>query len=243
MYPWIKAINPFDMDAHPHWTLYYKIKWEQLADIVDIHNLKILDFGSGGGWTANYLAKNNEVVAIEPKVPQGRKCENHYTQIEGNFENLKDFEDGSFDIIVCHNVLEYAAENDERIKILKEFSRLLKTGGILSVEKNNGAGRIFSQVVFANDIEKAVSLLEGEIMQGPFGKVVLYEPEDLVKWGENLKIEKVLSNRTFFGLQQNDEIKHEPDWAEKMFEIEMKVADMEPYKSIALFHHVLLRKL
>ena len=29
----------------------------------------------------------------------------------------------------------------------------------------------------------------------------------------------------------------------KMFDIEMKVSNVEPYKSIALFHHVLLRKL
>ena len=245
MYPWVKALNPYTSRNHPHTILSYKIKWAQLADFVDLHNLKILDFGSGAGITANYLAKNNEVVAIEPREEciKEREQENNYTHIHGNYEKLKDFKEGSFDLIVCHNVLEYAEENNERVIILKEFSRLLKKGGILSVEKNNGAGRIFSVTVFEYDIPKAIDLLEGNIMQGPFGKVVLYDPEDLVKWGDNLKIEKVLSNRTFFGLQQNDEIKHEPDWVDKMFDIEMKAADMEPFKSIALFHHVLLKKL
>jgi hypothetical protein len=71
--------------------------------------------------------------------------------------------------------------------------------------------------------------------------VDLYAPEDLIKWGGNLRIEKVLSARTFYGLQREDII-HKPDWINKMFELEMKVADMEPYKSISLFHHVLLKK-
>jgi SAM-dependent methyltransferase len=240
MYPWIKALHDFN---HPHYIIMYKIKWAQLADFIELRNLKILDFGSGGGLTANYLAKNNEVIAIEPNLPKDRVCENNYTQIQGNFEKLKDFENGSFDVVVCHNVLEFAAENDERVIIVKEFSRLLRRGGILSVEKNNGAGRIFSNVVFENNITKAMNLLDGGFNANNFGRVVLYDPEDLIKWSDSkLKIEKVLSNRTFYGLQQNDEIKHEPDWLDKMFEIEMKVADMEPYKSIALFHHVFLRK-
>ncbi|MEY8432800.1 class I SAM-dependent methyltransferase [Lachnospiraceae bacterium 48-42] len=40
-----------------------RIVWKQLGDIRD---KKILDFGSGIGVTANYLAEHNEVTAIEP---------------------------------------------------------------------------------------------------------------------------------------------------------------------------------
>ena len=227
----------------PTWVLLYKLKWTQLADIIELKNLKILDFGSGFGLTANYLAKDNEVIAIEPRADciEERIRKNSYTQIQGKLEKLKDFTDGSFDVVVCHNVLEFASENDERIEIVKEFSRLLKTGGILSVIKNNGAGRIMSKVVAENKIDDAIDLLEGGYISNVFGRVDLYEPEDLVKWGGNLKTEKILSARTFYGLQR-DEIKHESDWSAKMFDIEMKVADMEPFKSIALFHHVLLRK-
>lgn len=39
-----------------------RIAWRQLGDI---HDKKILDFGSGIGMTANYLAENNDVTAIE----------------------------------------------------------------------------------------------------------------------------------------------------------------------------------
>ena len=44
-------------------------------------------------------------------------------------------------------------------------------------------------------------------------------------------------------LQQNNDIKYEPDWIDKMFEIEKKVCDIEQYKNIAFLNHVLLRKI
>jgi S-adenosylmethionine-dependent methyltransferase len=57
--------------------LFYRVVWEQLSQIT---NSKILDFGSGLGITANHLAKNNDVVAIEPNTDmvEERICENSY---------------------------------------------------------------------------------------------------------------------------------------------------------------------
>jgi ubiquinone/menaquinone biosynthesis C-methylase UbiE len=168
-----------------------------------------------------------------------RECENKYTQIIGNFEKLNDFSDDTFDVIICHNVLEFASE---RVEIVKEFSRILKSGGVLSIVKNNNDGRIMSKAV-ANDIDGAIDLLEGGHISNTFGTVYVYNPEELTKWGCNLKIEKILSLQTFFGLQSNENKKHEPQWMDKVFDIEMKVSDLEPYKSVSLFNHVLLRKL
>ena len=232
----------------PRSSLLNKLAWAQLSDIIELKNLKTLCFGIKDDGMAKNLAKNNEVIIPEPKfVLEEMRYENDYTKlVQDKIENLKDFDDGSFDVIVCHHILEYSPEN-ERIKIMKEFSRLLKSNGILSVLKNNGAGRIMFKVVCVNEIDYAENLLDGGYNTTPFGKVVLYNPEDLTEWGDNLKIEKILSIQTFYGLVQiydmEGRMKHEPDWLNKMFDIEMKVADTEPYKSIALFHHVLLRKL
>ena len=235
-----------DNFKQPWGVLYYRLVWAQLADIVDIKNLKILDFGSGLGKTSNYLAKDNEVTAIEPNTDmiEEREQENNYTQINGTIEKLKDFSDNYFDIVVCHNVLEFAVTYDvEPSEIVKEFSRVLKTGGILSVVKHNKAGKIIFKVVFENNIDEAVSLLDGDESSNIFGKINYYDPEDLVKWGSNLKIEKILGTRILGQLQQNNDIKYEPDWIDRMFEIEKKVCDLEPYKSMAFCHHVLLRKI
>ena len=55
-------------------------------------------------------------------------------------------------------------------------------------------------------------------------------------------LEKILGIRTFWDLQQNQEIQEDKAWQEQMLEIELKVSDLEEYKSIASFHHVILRK-
>ncbi len=226
---------------NPNIVMLYKLKWAQLERHIETKNLKILDFGSGFGTTSNYLAKNNEVIAIEPNADmvEERECENKFTQIIGKFEKMYDFDDDTFDLIVCHNVLEFALERSE---IVKEFSRILKSGGVLSIVKNNNDGRIMSKAI-ANDIDGAVDLLEGGHISNTFGTVHVYNPEELTKWGCNLKIEKILSLQTFFGLQSNEEQKLDPQWMDKVFALEMKVSDLEPYKNVSLFNHVLLRKL
>ena len=53
-----------NLDLLQPWEkLMKQIVWQQMGEI---ENKKILDFGSGIGVTAEYLAKNNEVIAIEP---------------------------------------------------------------------------------------------------------------------------------------------------------------------------------
>jgi len=46
----------------PWGKLFYRLVWNHLH----CEGKRILDFGSGLGITANYLAKKNEVIAIEP---------------------------------------------------------------------------------------------------------------------------------------------------------------------------------
>lgn len=48
---------------HAPWgKLFYQLVWHN----IECEGKKILDFGSGFGITADYLAKNNQVTAIEP---------------------------------------------------------------------------------------------------------------------------------------------------------------------------------
>ncbi len=226
----------------PWSVLYYKLVWEQLSQVT---NSKILDFGSGLGITANYLAKNNDVVAIEPdaNMIDMRICDNNYKQIIGNIEQLREQEDNSFDVVICHNVFEYVKERKE---IFREFYRVLKPNGIISIVKHNHVGRIMQKIVFENNADEAISLLDGEAAKVMnFGQVHYYNINDVREWIGDLdvNIEKILGVRTFFALQQNNEIKYEPMWQEKMFEVEMKVCDIDEYINISFYNHILLRKL
>lgn len=226
-------------DLQPWECLMKKIVWEQLGDIC---GKKILDFGSGIGVTANYLAKNNDVIAIEPdeESVNGRWADNQYVQIKGSTEALRKFEDETFDKIICHNVLEYAEDRED---IVKEFGRILKNDGKISVVKHNRAGRVMQMVVLLNDFEHAHSLLDGnDGTTSMYGAIRYYEDEDIENWCPSLMIEKTLGMRTFWDMQQNQENHKDPDWQDKMVEIEMRVSDMDEYKEIAFFHHLIIKK-
>lgn len=224
----------------PTWELLSKqMIWKQLGSI---HNKKILDFGSGNGVTASFYAKDNEVIAIEPseEVLVNRVCDNDYMQITGSTKELKQFGNESFDVILCHNVLEYA---EDRECIVNEFYRLLKPNGLLSVVKHNRTGRVMQMVVLLNNFENANSLLDGKNGNAKkYGTIHYYENTDLTKWCKDFSVSKVYGIRTFWGLQQNQEIQNDAEWQKKMLQIEMRVQDIDEYKNIAFFNHILLTK-
>ena len=141
----------------PWGKIYYDIVFKQLEDL---DGKRILDFGSGFGIVANFLAEKNQVTAVEPDMEMmiHRKRSNLYEQLQGSLDVLEIFPDEEFDVIICHNVLEYV----EDVKpYLEAFSRLLKPGGLLSIVKHNHVGRILHTVIFENDTYKAQSLLLG----------------------------------------------------------------------------------
>ena len=60
--------------------------------------------------------------------------------------------------------------------------------------------------------------------------------------GDRFSLEKVGGIRTFFGIQPNV-FKSEPDWEDKMFELECAVEGNPVYSSVAFFQHLILKKI
>ena len=225
----------------PVWEhLQKQITWDQLSFL---HNKNILDFGSGRGLTADHFAEDNQVTAIEPSTDmlKDRVTDHTYTQLEGSLSILKTLPSESFDAILCHNVLEYAPE--ERPRIVQEFVRLLKPDGILSILKHNRAGRIMQMAVLLNQFDHANALLDGNCGQSAkFGAISYYENNDLLAWAPSLTIETTLGMRTFWDLQQNQDIQSDPGWQQNMLDLESRVSTIPAFQAVAFFHHLLLRK-
>lgn len=224
----------------PAWErLFKKIVWQQLGDI---EGKKILDFGSGEGITANHFAGKNDVIAIEPSDEMLANAwkDYDYTQIVGDICKLFEFEDETFDVVICHNVLEYI---DDKAEVIKELARVLKKDSFISIAKHNRPGRVMQMAVLLDDFEKANALLDGEnSTASKFGAIRYYEDKDIVNWEPCLEIVDIFGIRTFWDLQQNQEKHDDESWQDKMIQLEVRVAKMPEYRDIAFFHHLILRK-
>lgn len=226
-------------DLQPWECLMKRMVWRQLGDI---RGKRILDFGGGIGVSANYLAEHNEVIAIEPdeESVRNRWSDNPYTQLVGSTNEIRKLADESFDMIICHNVLEYVEDKED---IVNEFARILKPDGRISIVKHNRAGRVMQMVVLLNDFDHAQSLLDGgNGTTANYGTIRYYEDNDIEKCCPKLTITKTLGMRTFWDLQQNQECHKDIDWQDKMLEMEMRVSDIDEYRKIAFFHHLIIEK-
>ena len=222
--------------------------WEILAKVIiwkQIGTLKgktILDFGSGIGITADHFSADNNVIAVESseEMLTNQVNTNGYQQIIGSTDKLKELPSKSFDCIFCHNVLEYV---DDREEIVREFYRLLKPNGKLSIVKHNRNGRVMQMVVLLNNFEETNSLLDGHNSTAQqFGTINYYDNGDITKWCDGFALQESYGLRTFWDLQQNQEIQKNEDWQEKMIDIEMKVSQKPDFQKIAFFHHIKNKK-
>ena len=212
---------------------------EQLGEIRD---KRILDFGSGEGITADRLAAENDVVAVEPSEEMLANAwrDNQYEQIIGDVSALTRFADGEFDMVICHNVLEYI---DNKAQVIKELARVLKPGGVLSLVKHNRAGRVMQMAVLLDDIDKANDLLDGKnSTASKFGAIKYYEDGDISAWAPELRLSESFGIRAFWDLQQNQERHGSEEWQQKMAQLEMRVSQLEEYRNIAFFHHLIFVK-
>ena len=228
------------LEELPAWErLFKRIVWQQIGALL---GFRILDFGSGEGVTADHYAACNRVTAVEPSAEMLAHAWNDhpYEQIVGDVSVLSKFEDGTFDFVICHNVLEYVGD---RPSVVNELARVLKDGGRMSIVKHNRAGRIMQMAVLLDDMEKANALLDGKnSTASKFGEIRYYRDSDVHAWNSRLKPAECFGIRTFWDLQQKQDKHGQEEWQRGMMQLEMRVSRMEDYQHIAFFHHLVFIK-
>ncbi|MCC5668401.1 bifunctional 2-polyprenyl-6-hydroxyphenol methylase/3-demethylubiquinol 3-O-methyltransferase UbiG [Nostoc sp. CHAB 5784] len=103
--------------------------------------LKALDVGCGGGFTCEFMAKRGVIVSgIDPVINSIQVAQEHASKSglkidykHGFAENLP-YDDNSFDIVTCVDVLEHVADLN---KVLSEINRVLKPNGLFLFDTIN----------------------------------------------------------------------------------------------------------
>jgi len=153
-------------------------------------SLCALDVGCGTGATAIRLARLGMHVTLLDSSPAMLDVAKRAAQEAGvtdkvvlqhrdatRLTNL--FHPASFDVILCHNVLEYL---DEPIAVLRGAARALRdSSAILSVLVRNRAGEVFKAAIQAGDLAAAENNLTAEWGQESLygGRVRLFTSDSL----------------------------------------------------------------
>ncbi len=229
------------MVEEPWGRMFYEQVFRQIP-VSDDKRLKILDFGAGFCITAGHCAEHHDVTALEPNEEMyEQRVEGDYTLVTQGVEYLSTVEDKSYDVVLCHNVLEYT---DDKDRILKELVRVLKPGGSLSVIKHNLYGRVMASAVLGDDPKTALSLLcSDDAENSMFGNRSVYDNEYLINFmADEMDLKEIYGIRSFFGLSSNNDIKYSDDWFLPMLELENKASTIEEYRKVAFFNHLIFSK-
>ncbi len=204
-------------------------------EFYEIKDKKILDFGCGEGYLAGFLSQSNQVVAMDPNIEKlkGTYDSRNLKFIQGD-ESILETLDEKFDLIICHNVLEYVANQKKTVQCLAKH---LKKDGRISIIKHNRPGRVMQMAVLLNNFGHANELLDGKNSNAQqFGTIQYYEDESLIHWVDSLSIARTRGFRAFYDLQQNQTCHSEENWQKQMLNLEKRVMEIEPYRSISFFH-------
>jgi S-adenosylmethionine-dependent methyltransferase len=153
-------------------------------------SLCALDLGCGTGATAVRLARlgihvtlldsSQEMLDIAKRAAQEAGVADKVMLQHGDATRLTNlFHAASFDVIVCHNALEYV---DDPIAVLRGAAHALRdSSAILSVLVRNRAGEVFKAAIQAGDLAVAENNLTAEWGQESLygGRVRLFTSDSL----------------------------------------------------------------
>ncbi len=153
-------------------------------------SLSALDLGCGPGTTAIRLARlgirvtlldsSAAMLDIAGRATREAGLTDKVVLQQGDAAQLANlFRARSFDVIVCHNILEYC---DDPSAVLRDVAGALRdSSAILSVLVRNRAGEVFKAAIQAGDLAAAEGNLTAEWGQESLygGRVRLFTPDSL----------------------------------------------------------------
>jgi 2-polyprenyl-6-hydroxyphenyl methylase/3-demethylubiquinone-9 3-methyltransferase len=132
-----------------------RLRW--MDKKIDWAGKKVLDLGCAGGFMAEALDERGAIVTgIDPAEEAIAAARAHARQTARNIQydigvgEALPYEDGSFDAVVCVDVLEHVADLE---KTIGEIARVLKPGGLFLFDTiNRNPIARFATITMAEDI-------------------------------------------------------------------------------------------
>ena len=218
--------------------------------------LRALDLGCGTGATAVRLARlgihttlldsSPAMLEIAKRAAQEAGVDGKIALEHGDAAQVANlFPAASFDIVLCHNVLEYVEDPRSVISTASQMMRIDSTGiGILSILVRSRAGEVFKAGIQAGDLEEAERSLTAEWGSESLygGPVRLFTPEGLRAMTKEASLEvaaergvRVISDYLPPQVSRSEEY-------ERIFELERKLGTRPEFAAVARYIQVIARR-
>jgi S-adenosylmethionine-dependent methyltransferase len=215
-------------------------------------SLCALDLGCGTGMTAVRLARlsihvtlldsSPAMLDVAKRAAQEAGVTDKVVLRQGDATQLANlFHSRSFDVILCHNILEYL---DEPGAVLRAAARALRdSSAILSVLVRNQAGEVFKAAIQAGDLAVAENNLTAEWAQESlYGDRVRLFPSDSLQAMLKAVSLAVIAERGVRVLADYlpPQVSRSADY-ERIFELERKLGNRPEYAAVSRYTHCLAR--
>jgi len=213
-----------------------------------------LDVGCGTGATAVRLAglgfhitqldSSQAMLNIARRTAEEAGFRDKVTLRHGDAARLTDlFRAASFDVVLCHNILEYV---EDPAAVLRGAARVLRdTSAILSLVVRNQAGEVFKAAIQAGDLAAAEANLTAqwgfESLYG--GRVRLFTADGL-RAMLNAESLQLIAERGVRVLADYlpPRISRTSEYA-RILELERKLGSRPEYAAVARYTHCLARRM
>lgn len=149
--------------------LQVELVWRQLEPQLGSRTLEVLEAGGPGSFALRLARQGHQVTLIEESpaliaraqraaVGEPADVTERITYRVADLNTLsRSLGDQRFDLIICHNVLEYSTDS---AALLKSLVGLLRPGGGLSLLAANRANEPLKAAIVGHDLPAAAGLLE-----------------------------------------------------------------------------------
>lgn len=217
--------------------------------------LRVIDVGGGDGADSLPLAEDGHDVTVLDVAPELVVQAQLTAETRGVADRVRivraDLDDleagagelGTFDVVLCHNVLHYRADVATTVRFLAALTR---PGGVLSVMAPNPAMDVLSAAVRRQDPMRALAVLDaptvhGETFDHPMRRLEAAEVEQALE-DAGCTVEHRFGIRCVMDLIADDERKSEPAFYEQLLDLELQLCEREPYWRTARFWQLTARR-
>lgn len=238
--------------SYPWQTLKYRQTAVNLAKHLPAHQLYILDAGGGNGMDSlPFAVQGHQVTLVDYSKAMLADAQQRSlaagTAVHCQQADLRSishlFPAASFDVVLCHNVLQYV---DDVPALLRDLLAMLKPGGVLSLIGVNRYSRVYMAAFLRNDLVAARTQIDAHTMQGILFDTPLtnYSVQEIgAMLDANIcQIEQdygLLCVTSYWG---DNARKHDPAIYAQLEELEFALTDKHPYKLLASYYQIIARK-